>query len=97
MDWLNDNPVTEDEDVDFLIKMVTQHKTLATHASTARKRNEEALDDWKGKNLYYKWLKLWLRMILPRGHFLVAKILIQVVMQWMVAIQLKSILSLSGR
>ncbi len=49
MYWLNDNPGTEDEDVDFLIKMVTQRKTLATYASAARKRNEEALDDWKGK------------------------------------------------
>jgi hypothetical protein len=49
MDWLNDNPVTEDEDVDFLIKMVTQRKMLATHASAARKSIKEALDNWKGK------------------------------------------------
>jgi hypothetical protein len=40
------NPVTEFYDVEYLIKMADQRKTLA---NAARKNNEDSLDDWKGK------------------------------------------------
>lgn len=40
------NPVTEFQDVEYLIKMADQRKTLA---NAARKNNEDSLDDWKGK------------------------------------------------
>jgi hypothetical protein len=46
MEWLNMNPVTEFYDVEYLIKMADQRKTLA---NAARKNNEDSLDDWKGK------------------------------------------------
>jgi hypothetical protein len=49
MQWLNDNPVTEDDDVNFLIKTVDMNTTLAFQASVGRKNNEAALYDWKGK------------------------------------------------
>ena len=46
MEWLNMNHVTEFYDVEYLIKMADQRKTLAY---AARKNNEDSLDDWKGK------------------------------------------------
>ena len=49
LQWLNDNPVTEDDDVDFLINTVDMRKTLASQASIARKNNEAALVHWRGK------------------------------------------------
>ena len=36
-EWLNENPVMEDGDIDFLIKMVNQQKTLATNAGSSKK------------------------------------------------------------
>ena len=36
-------------DVEYLTKMVHQQKTLANRANAYRKKNEESLDNWKGK------------------------------------------------
>ncbi len=49
MEWLNQNPVTDFYDVEYLTKMVHQQTTLATQANASKKSNEESLDDWKGK------------------------------------------------
>ena len=40
------NPVPEFYDVEYLIKMADQRKTLV---NAARKNNEDSLDNWKGK------------------------------------------------
>ncbi len=49
MEWLNQNPVTEFYDVEYLTMMADKRKMLATQPNAAKKYNEEAVDDWKGK------------------------------------------------
>ena len=46
MGWIENNPITEEDDVDFHIKQVEQRKNLAISAAAAKTKNDK---DMKGR------------------------------------------------
>jgi hypothetical protein len=55
LEWLDNNPVTNEEDVTFLTQKVTEHKTIVEEAATVARNDAEQLErQWSGKNPYLR-------------------------------------------